>query len=175
MNSEGNTQGKEAVLAWKVDRGSYNGVSLNGLSVVAALSGSANLGMIEMGGEQPAVRSTVFVDERANAAQKMALVAMANDLSKGMIGTVVNVSPSPIQFADSEHQIRIAAGQVALDVTKHISHDPSCGAMQWFKPMSSVDEATLGMADKHIYSGNILGVKWSDPNKRSAFFGTFSK
>jgi hypothetical protein len=175
MNSEGNTMGKEAVLAWKVDRGSYNGVSLNGLSVVAALSGSANLGMVEMGGERATVRSTVFVDERANAAQRMALVAMANDLSNGLIGTVANVSPSPIQFADSEHQVRISAGQVALDVTKHINHDPSCGAIQWFKPLSSVDEANLGMADKHIFSGSTLGVKWSDPNKRSAFFGTFSR
>jgi hypothetical protein len=175
MNSEAGTQGKEAVLAWKVDNGSYNGVSLNGLSVVAALSGTANLGMVEMGGERATVRSTVFVDERANPAQRMALVAMANDLSKGVIGTVVNVTPAPIQFANTEHQIQVAAGQVALDVSKHINHDPSCGAMQWFKPLSSVDDATLGMADKHVFSGSTLGVKWSDPNKRSAFFGTFSK
>jgi hypothetical protein len=28
MGSEAETMGKEAVLAWKVDRGSFNGISL---------------------------------------------------------------------------------------------------------------------------------------------------
>ena len=57
MNSEAETVGKQAVLAWKVDRGSFNGISLDGLSVVAAISGDRNLGMQEMGGGKPAVRS----------------------------------------------------------------------------------------------------------------------
>src|SRR5437868_12773717 len=75
MNSEAQTMGKEAVLAWRVDRGSFNGVALDGLSVVAALSGDHNLGMTEMGGDKPIVRSAVFVDQRANPAQQIALVA----------------------------------------------------------------------------------------------------
>src|SRR5258707_4130919 len=83
MNSEAQTMGKEAVLAWRVDRGSFNGVALDGLSVVAALSGDHNLGMAEMGGDKPIVRSAVFVDQRANPAQQIALVAMVNALSKG--------------------------------------------------------------------------------------------
>ena len=44
MGSEAETMGKEAVLAWKVDRGSFNGVSLDGLTVVAAIAGDKNLG-----------------------------------------------------------------------------------------------------------------------------------
>src|SRR6185436_3695408 len=119
MNSEAGTEGKEAVLAWKVSRGSFNGVSLDGLSVVAALSGNANLGMTEMGGDRAAVRSTVYVDQRANSVQKMALVAMANELSNGIMGTIVNVSQTPIQFADNANEVQVAAGQVALDVSKH--------------------------------------------------------
>ncbi len=175
MNSEAGTEGKEAVLAWKVDRGSFNGVSLDGLSIVAALSGNANLGMVEMGGDRAAVRSTVFVDQRANPVQKMALVAMANELSNGVMGTIVNVTQTPIQFADNANQVQVAAGQVSLGVSKHVSHDPTCGAQLWFKPLSSVNDATLGLAEQHSFSGSNLGVKWSAPNKRSAFFGTFSR
>src|SRR5215216_2705175 len=78
MNSEAETVGKQAVLAWKVDRGTFNGISLDGLSIVAAVSGDRNLGMQEMGGEKAAVRSALYVDQRANAAQQLALVAMAN-------------------------------------------------------------------------------------------------
>ena len=44
MNSEAETVGKQAVLAWKVDRGSFNGIDIDGLSVVAALSGDREPG-----------------------------------------------------------------------------------------------------------------------------------
>src|SRR5712691_2404147 len=96
MNSEAETMGKQAVLAWKVDRGSFNGIAIDGLSVVAALSGDRNLGMTEMGGEKPAVRTAMFVDQRANAAQRLARVAMANELSRGLVGTIVQVTPTAI-------------------------------------------------------------------------------
>ena len=173
MGSEAETVGKQAVLAWKVAHGSFNGVSLDGLSVVAAVAGDKNLGLQEIGGGKANVRSAMFVDGRANPVQQMALVAMANELSNGMVGTIVQVTPSPIQFADQGKEIHVAANQVALDVRKEMTHDPTCGAMQWFHPFSSVEQATIGVADQHAFSGSALGTKWSDPNKRSAFFGTF--
>ena len=174
MNSEAETVGKQAVLAWKVDRGSFNGIAIDGLSVVAAVSGDRNLGMQEMGGEKPTVRAAMFVDARANAAQRIALVAMASALSKGMVGTIVQVTSTPIQFADHGSEIQVSAGPALLNVNKHLTHDPTCGAMQWFHPFSSVDAETMGVASEHTFTGASLGTKWSDPNKRSAFFGTFT-
>ena len=177
MNSEAETMGKQAVLAWRVDRGTFNGVSLDGLSVVAALAGDRNLGMTEMGGAKPNVRSAMFVDERANPAQQIALVAMANELSRGLVGTIVQVTASPIVFSDHGGEIQMSAGpgnSVALDVSKHIPHDPSCGAMQWFHPLSTITDAAIGLTGQHVFTGSSLGTKWSDPNRRSAFFGTFS-
>jgi len=174
MGSEAETMGKQAVLAWKVDHGTVNGVSVDGLSVVAALSGDKNLGLHEIGGDKAVVKSALYVDERANPAQRIALVALAHDLTKS-IGTIVAVTPAPIQFADAGHEIHVATSNVALDVNKEMSHDPSCGAEQWFHPLANVDEATMGVADQHSFSGSTLGTKWSDPNKRSAFYGTFSK
>ncbi len=52
------------------------------------------------------------------------------------IGTIVQVTPAPIQFTDHGSEIDVSAGQVALDVNKHITHDPTCGAMQWFHPLA---------------------------------------
>ena len=175
MGSEAETMGKEAVLAWKVDRGSFNGIALDGLSVVAALAGDKNLGIHELGGDQAVVRSTVFVDQRANPAQRLALVAMASELSNGLMGTIVNVAPAPIAFAENGAEIDVATGPVALDVAKHPVHEETCGAMQWFHPLASVDAAEIGLASEHSFTGTGLGIKWSDPNKRSAFFGTFSR
>jgi len=174
MGSEAETMGKQAVLAWKVNRGSINGVSLDGLSVVAALAGDVNLGLHEIGGSAATVRSVLYVDERANPVQRMALVSLANDMTK-RIGTIVSVTPAPITFADAGASIHIATSNVALDVTKEISHDPTCGAQQWFSPLAATDHAHMGQADQNAFTGSALGTKWSDPNKRSAFFGTFSR
>jgi hypothetical protein len=174
MGSEAETVGKQAVLAWRVDRGSFNGVSLDGLSVIAAVSGDRNLGIQEIGGAKPTVKSAILVDQRANPAQQIALVAMANELSNGLVGTIVNVTRAPIEFADHGGEIQVSAPQVSLGVSKHMTHDPSCGAMQWFHPLAAVDKADMGLAAEHAFTGSGLGTKWSDPNRRSAFFGTFS-
>jgi hypothetical protein len=174
MGSEAETMGRQAVLAWKVGSGSFNGVALDGLSVIAAVAGDVNLGLRELGGAKANARSAMIVDERANPAQRLALVAMAQRLAGGIIGTVVQVTPSAIEFADQGKAIHVAASQVSLDVSKDMPHDPTCGAMQWFHPLASVERATIGVADQHAFRGTGLGTKWSDPNKRSAFFGTFA-
>jgi hypothetical protein len=174
MSSEAETTGRQAVLAWKVDRGSVNGVSLDGLSVVAAVVGDKNLGIHEIGGEKAISRSALFVDARASSAQRTALVAMAKELSNGIMGTIVSVTPAPIQFADKGEEIAVAAPQVALNIGKHAEHNPGCGADQWFHPLSSVDDPTIGMTKQNSFSGSELGSKWSDPDKVSAFFGTFN-
>ena len=175
MGSEAETMGREAVLAWKVDRGSFNGISLDGLSVVAAVAGDRNLGIQEVGGEKAVTRSTLFVDERANPAQRLALVAMASDLSKGTLGTIVNVAPAPIAFAEGDAEVQVSTGPVKLEVSKHAPHEETCGAMQWFHPLAAVDDAEIGLTAQHSFTGSGLGSKWSDPNRRSSFFGTFSR
>ncbi len=174
MSSEADTVGRQAVLAWRVNLGSFNGVSLDGLSVVAALSGDANLGIHEIGGVRATVRSAVVVDERANAAQRIALVAMATELAKGSVGTVVNVTSAPIQFTETEQGVRVATNQIKLGVSKHMDHDPTCGSMQWFAPLATLTEATMSQTEEHSFTGPSLGTKWSAPNKRSSYIGTFA-
>ena len=174
MGSEAETMGKQAVLAWKVDRGSFNGVSLDGLAVVAAVAGDKNLGIAEIGGEKANVKAAVYVDSRANSAQQLALVAMASELSNGTVANIVQVTPAPIAFADQGKIVNVTTNNVALTVNKEMVHDPTCGAMQWFHAFVPSADATMGVAIENAFSGSSLGTKWSDPNKRSAFFGTFA-
>ena len=174
INSEGGTTGREALLAWKVDRGQVNGVSLDGLAVVAAIASDINLGIHEIGGESAIARAAIYVDSRANAAQRKALVAMVRSLSGNLIGSVVQETAAPIQFADNGHLITVSTDTVKLAVAKHLSHEATCGNKQWFNPMTRVDRADMGTTDQNEFSGPALCTKWSDPNKRSSFFGTFS-
>jgi hypothetical protein len=175
MNSEAETTGRQAVMAWKIDRGSYRGVSLDGLAIVAAVNGDSNLGMREMGGEVPQrVQAALVVDARATDAQQDALVAMARDLSKGVIRQVVSVTRAQVTYWDDKDRVAVAAPDIQLTVNKQLKHDPSCGAVQWFRPLTTVRQGTLGVAEAHAFSGSALGTKWSDPNKRSAFFAKFA-
>ena len=174
MNGEAATTGREALLAWKIDRGQVNGVSLDGLAVVAALAGETNLGIHEIGGESTPARAAIYVDARANAAQRKALVSMVRSLSGGLIGSVVQESAAPIQFSENGHQVTVATEAMKLAVNKHLNHEASCGNKQWFNPLTRVDSAEMGTTDQNEFSAGILNTKWSDPNKRSSFFGTFS-
>ncbi len=174
INSEAGTTGREALLAWKVDHGQFNGVRLDGLSVVAAVAADANLGIHEIGGEVAHARTALFPDARATEAQRKALVAMAKALSNRVVNDVVEVSPASIDFVSGANDIRVATKTVRLTVEKEMDHDPSCGNKQWFSPLSTVHHAELGTAAENAFNGTSLGTKWSDPNKRSAFFGTFA-
>jgi hypothetical protein len=174
MNGEAATTGREALLAWKVDRGQVAGVNLDGLAVVAALASDTNLGIHEIGGDSTPARAAIYVDSRANAAQRKALVGMVKSLSGGLINSVVEEAAAPIQFADNGHEITVSTDALKLEVAKHLNHDPSCGNKQWFNPLTRVDRAEMGTTDQNEFSAGVLRTKWSDPNKRSSFFGTFS-
>ena len=177
MNSEAETAGRQAVLAWHITSGSFDGVRLDGRSVVAAVAGDRNLGMREMGGEAPqVVRAVLTVDPAATDAERRALVELARELSRGLMTDVVRVDVAPIRFDTTADRIDVSTpGVVTLSVNKEMVHDPSCGAMQWFKPFSSgLTQSAMGTTDAHAFSGTGLGTKWSAPNKRSAFWGRFS-
>jgi hypothetical protein len=174
MSSQAETMGKEAVLAWRVTSGAFDGQTLDGLSVVAAVAGDRNLGIREIGGEAPSyVRGIVYVDDHATAAQQRALVHMAQTLSRGLISEIVDVAAVPVQFQSTPMTVDVTAGNASLAVQKHVHHTPGCGAMKWFAPFSTLEGATIGQADAHEYSGAALGIQWSDPHKKSAFAGAF--
>jgi hypothetical protein len=175
MSSEAETIGRQAVMAWQIDRGAYAGQSLDGLRVVAAVSGDRNLGIREIGGEAPSVvRAVLYVDQRATPAQQQALASLARHLSRGLITEVVQTTATAIAFEDRGDAIAVSAGDSELNVRKGIEHGPACGAMKWFSPFSVVDSPLMGTALANAFSGRALDTRWSAPNRKSAFFGTFN-
>ena len=175
MSSEAETIGRQAVMAWRIDTGVYNGQVLDGLRVVAAVSSDRNLGIREIGGEAPSfVRAVVYVDERGTEAQRQALAGLARELSRGLITEVVQVNPVAIGFDDAAETVAVSAGQSQLMVKKSVEHGPACGAMKWFTPFSVVDSPALGTALAHEFTGRGLDARWSAPNRKSAFFGAFT-
>jgi hypothetical protein len=174
MSSEAETVGRQAVLAWRIGSGSHEGVALDGLAVVAAISGDRNLGIRELGGTAPSrTRAALIVDDRATGMQRQALVSLVAALTRDLVDEVIEVKAAPIQFSSGAHQITVQAGEARLSVQRHLHHDVNCGAMQWFKPLTKGTDASIGVTDAHSFSGRALGTRWSDPHKRSAFVGSF--
>ncbi len=175
MGSEAETVGRQAVMAWRVAEGAHDGVVLDGLSVVAAVVGNRNLGIAEIGGVAPSeVRAAIMVDARADAEQQEALVSLARSLSNGLVDHVVDVRAVPIAFERSDEEVVVVAGDATLSVSTEMVHDPDCGAMQWFHPLASGTDAAMGVTRSQVYSGQVLGARWWQSDKKSSFYGTFS-
>src|SRR5947208_5263924 len=65
-NADFNLTGKNAVLAWRIDAGELDGVSLDGLSVVAVVAAHNTLGLDQIG---PA-KAVLIVDQKATSEQR---------------------------------------------------------------------------------------------------------
>jgi hypothetical protein len=175
LGSEGETSGREAIMAWRVSHGTLNGVSLDGLSVVAVVAGDRNLGTHDLGGAAPTVvKSVVMVDERAQPAQQQALLAMAKGLAPDLMTDVVELKPVAILFKKDRDSFTVSAGSASLDVATKVEHSPVCGAVQWFQPLARTSENEIGLTRSQAWSGSGLGTQWKQADTKSSFFGTFS-
>lgn len=175
MNSQAGTMGKQAVLAWRIADGVVHGVDVAGLSVVAAIAGDYNLGMREMGGAAPTdVRALVYVDATATASQREALLALTRAAIADLPVRVLDVQAVPIAFARTDHAAEVSAGDAVLRIDAHVHHDPNCGAMQWFHPLSKGAQAEVGLTRTQVFSGDELGTRWRQTDRKSAFVGTFA-
>jgi hypothetical protein len=173
QGSEGETAGREAILAWRVARGQVNGVPLDGLSVVAVVAGDVNLGTHEIGGVAPkTIRAALRVDERATAAQRDALVTLARSLSP-IVRDVVDVKSVPISFRRDADGLAVKAGEASLEVATKVDHSPTCGALTWYSPLAKMTDSTLGHTLSESWSGASLGTQWSMGDKRASFYGAF--
>src|SRR5258706_12078323 len=95
-NSEINLAGDQAILAWHVDHGNWNGVALDGLGVVGVVKAAATLGDT-YNNPYPA-QAVMIVDVKASAEQRTALVSFAQEMSGELLKNVVKLKFPPIKM-----------------------------------------------------------------------------
>ena len=177
-NSEVNLTGREAVLAWRIDKGRWDNVALDGLAVVAVVRASATLGDPYAG---PLPAKTLFiVDARANDAQRAALVGFAQAQTGGLLRDIVAVESLPIRFAVDEAgrhgYATLEVGNVVRISTRAIGDaDHLCHNEEVYYPplAANLNHAMPAVATRSAYSGNHLGANWNESGRRGAFLGTF--
>src|SRR6185437_3403149 len=95
-NSEVGLTGDQALMAWHVRNGSWDGQKLDGLTVIAAVKASGTLGDPY---ENPyPAKAVLLVDEQATPAQREALVAFAEHMGGKLTTQVVKVIPTTIDM-----------------------------------------------------------------------------
>jgi len=177
-NAEVKLVGNLAVMGWRVGKGAFKGVTLDGLSVVAAVKAASTLG--DVTGEPYPVKAVMFVDERASAEQREALKAFAQRMTGDLLADVVRVEPMPIEFKVEQENIHAArvtltAGTLASIETRAIgSGDHLCSNEEvWYPPLSKTEHAMPAYTMQSGFQGEGLNVRWLSPEKRSAFVATF--
>ncbi len=179
-NSEFGLTGDQAILAWKVDSGSFNGVSLDGLSVVAAVKAGNTIGD-EFTNPYPA-KCVVIVDSRATDEQRTALVAFAKKMGGRLLDSVVRTETAPIEMTvaccEEKGCAKLVAGKLATIETRCAGEkDHVCGNESiYYQPMTKLNKDFIAAVTvSHEFKGKGLNGTWSSPNKRSAFIGSFSR
>lgn len=175
-NSEVNLEGKQAILAWRVNQGEWQGVNLDGLGVVAVVNASATLGD-EFHDPYPA-KSVLIVDERANGAQRAALLAFAKHMGGALLAHVVRVDVAPIklEMGETHGSLTLTAGNLARIQTRSLcAGDHLCGNEEvYYPPLTKVEHAMPAFTLEEAFGGKGLGEVWSRSDARSAFVGSFS-
>ena len=178
-NGESGLVGREAIMAWRVDQGAWEGVALDGLSVVGVVKASATLGD-PFGNPYPA-QAVMIVDERATADQRVALVSFAQAMGGGILDTVVRTEVAPIAMRvddDAQHvKGTLQAGELARVETRAVSaKDKHCGNEDvYYPPLTDTTHALPAVAVVDQWSGQGLGVSWTTHDKRNAFVGSFAR
>lgn len=177
-NSEVGLVGNLAVFGWHIDNGSYEGVSLEGLSVVGVVKSKNTLGDVHV--DSNPAKSVLIVDDRATPVQRLALAAFAKRMGGDLLQDVVRVEYQPvgIEFENNDLHSRkatLTAGTLATIQTRAINKgDHVCSHEEtWYNPLTKVDHAMPAYTMVNSYSGKELGSTWSSPDKRSAFVGSF--
>jgi hypothetical protein len=177
-NGEVNLVGKEAILAWHVQSGSWDGVSLDGLTIAAAVRAKATLGD-PYANPYPA-QSVLLVDDQATPQQSAALVSFAKQMGGELLRNVDQTIAAPMEMIVNHERHGVAllrAGQFATIQTRSLGeHDHVCGnEVTFYPPLTQVSHSMPAVAVTDAYRGPGLGESWDTHGRRSAFIGTFAR
>jgi len=175
-NADVNLGGKHAIMAWKIDKGQWNKVALDGFSVVAVLAASDTLGTLQTA---PG-KAVLIVDERADRRQREALVAFAKQQGGDLLRNVVAVRSARVELSTCAcaeggcGTLRAGDARIQTRCLDH-KHDKVCGnETAFYPPLARGVKVQPALAAENVYTGKGLDSTWKDSGRRSAYLGTFT-
>jgi hypothetical protein len=177
-NSEMNLAGKEGMMLWNIREGSWNGVKLDGLSVIAVVRTDATLG--DLRNEPRSGTAVIIVDGKGNGKQKEALQDLARTMAGKLISKVAKVETAPIEAklatCNKLGCASVKAGNLVEISTSCLSnkHDVCGNEETYYPPLVNVDGAYPVFTDVASFNGKGLDATWQISGTRSAFMASFA-
>jgi hypothetical protein len=177
-NGEVGLTGEEAIVAWHIQEGKWDGISLAGLTVVGAIKAQATLG--DPYGKPYPAKSVLIVDQQATQQQRQALINFAQEMGGPLLQHVVRVVDTRIDMEVLQAhgaRARLQAGDFVTVETRGIGeNDHLCGnESTFYQPLTATTHAMPAVAMTDEYRGSDLNISWTLHDKRSAFVGMFSR
>jgi hypothetical protein len=170
-NAEMDQNGKEAVMAWKIEKGTWNKVKLDGLTVALVVNAQGTLGddgVFPMRAGK--IRSVILVDEKADTTQHSA---------KKFTKNVVKVQQVPMSLKNDHLDGKgvFTAGKIAKIETRKLKQgDCVCtNEIVYYQPLTKVQNFSPAYSQTLSFQGTALNNRWTTRNIRSAFLATFRK
>lgn len=178
-NSELNLRGDLAVMAWQIDKGAVNEVSLDGLGVIAMVRASGTLGD-PFTSPYPAKAVLIF-DERANSEQRAALESFVKEAGGRLVETIVHTETAPIDlsFDGSIHQLKatLTAGDLVKVRTRPVRASDSLCHLDdlYYTPLVKLDHAMAAFSiQTSLHAEEGLSTRFDGVNRSNAYLGTFT-
>jgi hypothetical protein len=175
-NGEVGSAGKNAIMTWRIDSGSYAGVDLTGQSVAVVVKASHTLGFKGLDNAE-SKKANVIVDSKADAEQAAALRSFAL-LQTGIADSdVAGLLSADIemQFDHDKLTANVEVGDFArLETRKARPGDCICSnESAYYPPLTKLKGFVPGVTIQGDVSARRLGTRWSIPDSRTAYLGTF--
>ena len=163
--------GREATLVWNIQHGSWNSVSLDGITVVAVVSAKSNLAI-----DTETRKSVLYLDPSTTAEQRTALKDMLTTKRADVLGEIVTTQTAAVEFTKKGTKYDVTVGEVlALSANRY----PCAGCTQphqiWYEPLTTIQNAIVGKSEVYRYKDTYLPVTWQQGGtENNVFVGNFS-
>lgn len=163
--------GREATLVWNIHQGTWKGVSLEGLTVVAVVTGENNLAI-----DTSTRRSVLYLDEKATSEQRTAVVDLMAAKRSEILGEIVSIESTPIAFSKEGVQYDLRVAEVlTLSVSRYPCQNCTQPHQIWYKPLEQLDTPIVGKSTAYRYQDKILSVTWNcGEDTNNVFVGSFA-
>ncbi|MDZ4774213.1 MAG: DUF1326 domain-containing protein [Planctomycetota bacterium] len=171
-NGELVSDGREAVLAWSFEAGSFAGVDFTGRSLAALVVDDENLSF------GPRVRrSVLYVTAATPSRETQALVEWAVEAHRDVLGHVVGVRFTDVALSIEDESFALDVAGVC-SVNGSAMPDRACCKMPfqvWYTPFEPTLNRLVGLDERFTLDEPLLERRWSRPGENAAFFGRFAR
>ena len=170
-NGELTTSGRDALMAWNVKSGKWQGVDLAGVRAAAIVSATENLA------DNDAQRqSEIIIGENASDAQSRAMLGALKSRYVTSLGKIISVRRGPLSFEHKGKAYSVRADRFASIDIEAMPDDLCCKMPQlvWYSPLVPLENRKVGHTTKALYEGGDVCDPWQRSGENSAFYGNFA-